>query len=40
MMFYVESIISGDLSLLLTGISAMAILTVDIPVQKGRVLIL
>jgi hypothetical protein len=32
---HVLTIISGDLSLLLTGIQAMAILTVDIAVQIG-----
>ena len=40
MMYYVASIISGDLSLLLTGIQAIAILTVDIAVQNGNVPIL
>ena len=34
-MFFVASIISGDSSLLLTGVKEMAILTVDIAVQIG-----
>jgi hypothetical protein len=36
MMYYVASIISEDLSLLLTRIPAMAILIVDIAVQNGN----